>query len=149
MKRSMRNTLRRQIDAQTGGARDSAIVVPARGWINAIRRSLGMTERELGIRLGVSQASVHGLERSEADETIRINTLRRAAAALDCELVYILVPRRPLEDVVQERARLLARRELERVGQTMALEAQETSLERTVDERAKEIASESGLWRDP
>lgn len=145
----MRQTLRRQLDAQTGPIRDLRIAAPTRGWINAIRLSLGMTEKELGTRLGVSQASVHDMERSEADATIRISTLRRAAEALDCELVYVVVPRRPLERVVEERARALARRELERVGQTMALEAQETSLERAVDERAKEIASRRGLWRDP
>jgi len=100
--------------------------------------------------MGIRQSSVHGLERSEADGTIRLATLRRAAEALDCELAYVLVPRRRLEDTVAERARELAREELSRVGQTMSLEAQDVVLsEAALEERARDILASGGLWRRP
>jgi predicted DNA-binding mobile mystery protein A len=85
---------------------------PVRGWVKAIREALGMTTAQLATRLGVKQPSVVAIEQSEAKGTIELATLRRVAEALDCTLVYALVPKRPLEDSVRDRARayLLARR---------------------------------------
>jgi transcriptional regulator with XRE-family HTH domain len=56
--------------------------------------------------MGVKQPSVVALEQSEAKGTIELATLRRVAEALDCTLVYALVPNRPLEQTVRDRARL-------------------------------------------
>ena len=67
---------------------------PARGWVRAVRDALGMTAEQLGERMGITQPSVNRLELSEAAGTIQLNTLRRAAEALGCEVVYALVPRR-------------------------------------------------------
>lgn len=49
------------------------------------------------------------------------------ADALDCELVYALVPRRPLAEAVDRRATELARRAVLGVAHSMALEQQATS----------------------
>lgn len=97
---------------------------PVRGWIKAIREGLGMTTMQLAKRLGVSQPSVTALEQSEAKGTIELATLRRVAAALDCTVVYALVPNQPLESTVRERARLFAKRRLAPVEHTMLLEDQ-------------------------
>ncbi len=85
---------------------------PVRGWIRAIREALGMTAEQLGKRLGVKQPSVVAFEQSEEKGTIELATLRRVAEALDCRLVYALVPNKPLEQTVRDRARLFARRRL-------------------------------------
>ena len=142
--------VRRHIDAELERAKPAAEAArPAKGWVNAIRRSLGMSERQLGERMGISQPSVSSLERSEADGTIRLSTLRRAAEALDCEVAYVLLPRRPLEELVAERARELARSELGRVRQSMALEAQDVELsDAAVEERARELIAAGRLWRN-
>ncbi len=141
--------LRRHLDHQLRLAADlGGIPRPARGWVNGIRRALGMSEKQLGDRMGISQPSVHSLERSEADGTIRLSTLRRAAEALECELVYALIPRHSLDDLVTERARALARDELERVHQSMALEDQATEIsEDALDERARDLIARGGLWQ--
>ena len=97
---------------------------PPRGWIRAIRDALGMTAEQLGARMNISQPSVQRLEVSEARDTIQLGTLRRAAEALDCELVYVLLPRAPLRQLYDEKAREVARRELDMVRCTMALEDQ-------------------------
>jgi len=97
---------------------------PAKGWIRAIRNAFGMTAEQLGERMGVSQPTVQGLETSEADDAIQLKTLRRAAEALGCELVYALVPKASLEATYNAAAQALARRELGRIDHSMALEDQ-------------------------
>jgi predicted DNA-binding mobile mystery protein A len=55
-----------------------------------------------------------------------LNTLKRAAEAMDCTLVYALVPRTSLENTVRNRARQIAATALARVSHTMKLEDQDT-----------------------
>lgn len=102
----------------------SRFVPPMRGWIKAIRAALGMSSAQLAKRLGIKQPSVVALEQSEVKGTIALATLRRVAEALDCTLVYALVPNRPLEVAVRDRARMFARRRLEPVEHSMRLEGQ-------------------------
>ena len=66
---------------------------PHRGWIRAVRDALGMSTTELARRLGVSQQRVTALEQGELRLSIQLNTLKRVANALDCELVYAQVPK--------------------------------------------------------
>jgi len=80
--------------------------------------------------------------------TIQLATLRRAAEALDCTLVYVLIPNKPLRTMVRDRARKLARRRLEAVDHTMLLEDQKVSgndVEARVDELAEDIDPRA-LW---
>ncbi len=107
---------------------------PPRGWVKALREALGMTTAQLAKRLGVAQPSVVGLEQAEASKAITLKTLERVAHALDCTLVYALVPRKPLESLVQERAREAAHQRLRTIAHSMALENQRVLQE---DERAQ------------
>src|SRR6478752_3101146 len=88
---------------------------PVRGWIKAIRQALGMSSSQLARRLGVKQPTVIDVEQSEMRDTIQLATLRRVADALDCKLVYALVPNKPLEATVRKRARQIARSRLRAV----------------------------------
>ena len=99
---------------------------PPKGWIRAIRDAIGMTGVQLAVRLDVRPQTVEAIEKSEARGSIQLSTLRRAAEALDCTLVYALVPNSSLEEVVNARARKIALRALTRVAHTMKLEAQDT-----------------------
>jgi predicted DNA-binding mobile mystery protein A len=65
---------------------------PPRGWIRAIREALGMSGAQLAARLGVTPPRVTVLERDEVAGAVSLKTLRQAAEALDCVLVYALVP---------------------------------------------------------
>src|SRR3546814_3344955 len=91
--------------------------VPPRGWLRAIRDALGMSGRQLGKRLGITPQSVAELERSETLGTIQLKTLRRAAEALDCTLVYALVPNAFLAATVEARDRTVARRSEEHTSE--------------------------------
>lgn len=117
---------------------DSA--APAGGWIRAIRQALGMSNRQLAKRTGRDPNTVSDLQAREVAQTIQLKTLRELAEAMDCELVYALVPRRPLATMVEERARLAARENLRRTWHSMELERQglgvreqERAFEREVD----------------
>jgi predicted DNA-binding mobile mystery protein A len=101
-----------------------AFARPPRGWVKAIREALGMTTAQLAKRLGIAQPSAVGLEKAEASKAITLETLERAARALDCTLVYALVPRKPLETIVQERASEKARARLRAISHSMTLEDQ-------------------------
>lgn len=120
---------------------------PPRGWIRAVREALGMSSAVLGARLGVTPGAVIRLEQSEASDRIRLDTLRRAADALGCDLVYALVPRRPLTTVVRERARELAHLQAAAVEQTMRLEDQATGEAKALEDRlTRQLLERGGLW---
>ena len=120
-----RSTARRQLDKRLSSMQNMELFMrPPRGWLKAIREALGMTTAQLGRRLGVVQSRVVAIEQAEAKGTITLNSLEKAAQALDCRLVYALMPRQPLEDIVEQRASLLAKSRLKSTGHTMTLEAQ-------------------------
>ncbi len=83
-----------------------------------------MTTAQFARRLGVSQPRVVELEQSEVSGKLTLHTLQRAAEALGCRLVYVIVPERPLAEVVRERAELVADRQSASVEHTMLLEDQ-------------------------
>ncbi len=125
---------------------------PSRGWLKEIREALGRTERQQATRLGITSSTLHKSEQSEAQERISLAQLRKLADGLDCELVYALVPRRPLTEVVQNRAKQLAQEEVHGVAHTMSLEDQRPTDERIqkqVSRRADELlrGKWSHLWR--
>ena len=114
---------------------------PVRGWVKAIREALGMSTAQLAKRLGIKQPSVVAIEQSEARGTIELATLRRVAEALDCTLVYVLLPNKPLEQTIRDRARMFTRRLLDPVEHSMMLEDQKVKrrdTEAKIDEVLRE-----------
>jgi predicted DNA-binding mobile mystery protein A len=105
---------------------------PAGGWISAVRQAIGMSVAQLAERLKISRTSLAKMEQREADGGITLDALRRAADALDCDVVYAIVPRAgSLERVVQARAGLIARTLVSRARHSMSLEAQTVGREET------------------
>lgn len=100
---------------------------PRRGWIRAIQEALGVTNRLLAKRLRLKPQTIEDMQDYEAKETIKLQTLRKLAEALDCRLVYAVVPNKPLEEMRYEQAVKKARGQLSRVAHSMSLEAQGVS----------------------
>jgi predicted DNA-binding mobile mystery protein A len=122
---------------------------PPRGWLKAIRESLGLTERQQADRLGMTGSTLHKSELAEAEDRITLGQLRKLADGLDCELVYALVPRKPLTQVVEDRARSIALQEVSGVAHTMSLEDQRPATDRLrkqVEQRTAELLR--GRWSD-
>ena len=117
---------------------------PVRGWIKALREALGMSTAQLAKRLGIKQPSLVALEQSEAKGTIQLATLRRVAEALDCTLVYALVPSKPLETTIRDRARVFARQRRGPVEHSMLLEDQKVKARaKDTEHRLDEIVRET------
>lgn len=81
---------------------------PPKGWIRAIRDALGLTVRQLARRMGKTHSVVVRLEGSEAANTITLASLRAAAEAMDCTLIYAIVPNRSLTETARGRATAIA-----------------------------------------
>lgn len=144
----------RQLDATLSRWRAADLPPrPAAGWLKVIREALGMTATHQAKMLGVATSSVTRLETSEADDTISLGSLRRAAEALGCELQYALVPQKTLAETIEARAIALARQQMAAISHSMALEAQATSHD-MVEAQTRALAesllkgSRRALWRE-
>ena len=112
-----------------------------------------MTTTQLAQRLGVVQSRAVAIEQAEANGKITLNSLEKAALAMDCRLVYSLVPRKQLDELVRERAERLAKKRMEATRHSMALEAQgveaadeQEQLKRMIDRMLEKAGSE--IWEE-
>ena len=124
---------------------------PHKGWIRAIRDALGMSREELGVRLGVSQQAVAEFEASETRGAIQLDTLKRVAEGLECEVFYFVVPRRDLNEMVHDRAMLQARNHLLSVAHNSRLEDQQLETARELEQLrdvAERYIDRRGLWSE-
>jgi len=144
----------RQLNRKLGALRGHQIRTPSKGWIREIRTALGMSASQLARRLGVSQPAVAQYEKNEVSGAITLGTLSKTAEALECELVYALVPRADLGEIREQQAQRVAERVLRSVSRSMDLENQPVSneeIERQVRDLARQILGEQprSLWNEP
>lgn len=141
---------RRELDRKFAAAQLAPIEArPRAGWIRAIRGALGMSQAVLAERLGISSAAVNKLERAELHGGITTGKLAEVAGALDCTLVYALVPNSTLERTVRTQARTVAARLLGYATRTMALEAQDIDEDRqseAVERYTDQLVASGDLW---
>ena len=101
-------------------------------------------------RLGISRVAVTKLEHAEVRGAITIAKLAEVAEALDCQVVYILVPNSSLDETVRRRATEVLERRAEYVGATMALEDQAVNpndRQRLKDQLVDAAIDSGDLWR--
>lgn len=136
----------RQLDKQLAPVAELLPAMPPAGWIATMRAALGMTLKALGTRLGMTGEGAKRMELREADGTLSLQLLRKAAEALDMRLVYALVPKDgSLEKLIERRALAMAKDIVMRTHQTMKLEGQAVSDERlkeAITEKAEELRRE-------
>lgn len=127
--------------------------LPPTGWIRTLREALGMSSDVLAGRLGCTRENISRLEQREKKGTISLATLKNVAEALDCTLVYCLVPNEPLETILEKQARTIAKRRIAAVNHSMKLEQQglnATQLQQQEDDLVRELleGDPKKLWRD-
>ena len=155
MARKLQPRVARQITRQLDDIL-AAVHLPSRpriGWIASVRQALGMSKTQLAKRVDITRPSLDELESNELKETITLASMRKIADALGCDVQYIIVPRKPLEQMIAERALKKASTKLGRVNQSQALEASAldaASLSGTVVDLAKEyeVNRPADLWND-
>ena len=122
------------------------------GWIQSARLALGMSLRQLAERVGVSVSALTNFEKREQADSVSLATLKKAANAMDMELVYYFKPKDgSVKNAVEKQARKKAQEILNQSNQTMKLEDQETnssSQERELERLTKDIVSKmpQNLW---
>ena len=76
---------------------------PVEGWLRAMRLAMGIPSERIARVMDFTPKMVFQTERAEQKETISLGHLGRMARALECDLVYGLVPwQRSLEDRAME-----------------------------------------------
>lgn len=73
-------------------------ILSQKSWLRSLRKARGLKGLDLADRLGVSPARVSVLERDEQRGAVTLKMMQKAAQALDCEFVYLLVPKTSLPE---------------------------------------------------
>ncbi len=143
----------RQLDRKIKMLRKAEnMTIPSSGWIFVIRRALGMSLRQLGLRMDITPQSVKEMEDREKNGTISLNVLREFGKSMDMKLVYGFIPKqKSLEKLVEERAVRLAEEIVKRTSTNMELEDQKLGSElikKAIKEKAVELKQEMPkfLW---
>lgn len=142
---------RKQLERRLAPLRAMTLDAPPKGWIKAIRESLGMNVRQLAARMSLAPSRIPVIERAEVTGATTLRTLRRAAAAMNCAFVYAFVPVEPLDDILRERGMQKAREDVSRLDHTMRLENQ-ALLKSDLDAEGQQMAERAvsgslrGVW---
>ena len=67
--------------------------IAPKGWLKSIRQGLQLSASTVAQKLKISQSAYSKYEESEANGVITLNTMSKAAQAMDCELFYMIVPK--------------------------------------------------------
>ncbi|MCH2533459.1 MAG: hypothetical protein MK008_03345 [Bdellovibrionales bacterium] len=127
-------------------------MAPPSGWIKAIRGALGLSTGQLAKIVGVNQTTVLKSEEREALGNITLSKLNELAQAMDCKLIYAVVPNNDhnsLDDILNLRAEMLADQMLSDVEHSMSLEKQDVSFNKDKRDRLiKELKEnlDKRLW---
>ena len=148
MRNEFRNLRLKQLDRSLGPFRIAAkIPRPEKGWLRAIREATGISASEVARILKTSRQLPAQLEKAEAEDRITLKSLRAAANALGCELVYGLVPKaNSFHDLVEQRARSQAKKQVMGVEHSMALEDQAVGrVDEAVETETKRLLRKRGI----
>lgn len=97
---------------------------PKKGWINLLRKTLGLSSYQLATFMHVSQPRVVQIEKTEFDHTITLQTLEKVANAMGCKLVYGIVPKNSLQNILEEQGKKIVKARIKSVSHSMEIETQ-------------------------
>jgi predicted DNA-binding mobile mystery protein A len=114
---------------------------PSGGWLRSVRQALGLSLDAVGRSIGTGRQHVMAFENAEAADRITLGSLRKVARAMDCDLVYALVPTSgSITSLSEKSARNEATKRVLAVEHSMALEDQATgNIEQRINEETKRI----------
>ncbi|MCK0160297.1 mobile mystery protein A [Allomuricauda sp. F6463D] len=151
--RNKKKLLIEQLDQKLANFKDAdTVLIPPKGWVNAIRTTLNMTRDQLATKLNLTKGAIQKIEEREATGQITINKLKDVGNALNMKFVYGFIPKDgTIENLVNLKAEKLARKIVLRTNQNMKLEDQgigDEKITNTIKELADEIKREmrKSLW---
>lgn len=125
---------------------------PTKGWIRAIRSTIGMSMAQLGKRLELTRQSINDYEKREVTGAITLDKMTALAEAMDMHFIYGVVPKDgSIAGLIDRKATEIAREVVGRTSVSMRLEDQQVTADRqaaAIQERKKEIISKMPkyLW---
>jgi len=135
----MKKLIQRQINEKLEGIRGSKeLFKGVSSWIKYIRQALNMSPSQLAERMNIAPSSLHQLERQEAQDKISLQSLKKAAEAMDCDFIYAFVPRVSVKEIVETQARKRALEIIKDSKLQMEYEDQAVD-EKESDEQFKEL----------
>ena len=142
-KDSFRETVVKQYRKLVDGAAKSALDIdtPPEGWARTVRKALGIPIPIISKRSGLSKAEIFRIERREVDGKVQLDTLRRLAQAMGCELHYAIVPRKKVDELISEKAHEAAVRIVSEMSSHMKLEMQGLSKSQ-IEEQVRMVQSQ-------
>ena len=148
MKKLVQRQMRKKIESLKN-FREKVSGVPS--WIRYVRKALNMTPGQLAGRMNLTLPSLYQLERQEASDKINLQSLKKAAKAMECDLVYAFVPRKPLVEMIDHQARKRARKLVMSSHLHMEYEDQALSqkeLESQIGELVEALKNSKNLWEE-
>lgn len=98
---------------------------PQHGWLRAVREALGMSIAQVAQRMSVTRVRILEFEKAEEDNRITLGSLKRVAEAMNCTLIYAIVPKSgTITELAERQAREEASKRVLSVEHNMALENQ-------------------------
>jgi predicted DNA-binding mobile mystery protein A len=106
MRRIARQLARKRLDEEMRPYRRAGMNPdPTNGLLRAVRQALRVPVAEIARKMGVVRSVVFDLEARELKNTILLQSMSRMAEAMDCKVVYGIVPKggRTLEELAELR----------------------------------------------
>ena len=106
MRRIARQLARERLDEEMRPYRRAGMNPdPTNGLLRAVRQALRVPVAEIARKMGVVRSVVFDLEARELKNTILLQSMSRMAEAMDCKVVYGIVPKggRTLEELAELR----------------------------------------------
>jgi predicted DNA-binding mobile mystery protein A len=118
------------------------------GWISYMREAMCMTQSILARAAGLNQTTVYQIEKRESAGKVTIQTMRKIAAAMDCEFVYAIIPKEDLDEFLKKKARAKAARLVREADVHMALEDQRVTedIEERIERVAEDLLVKGDIW---
>lgn len=125
-----------------------ALIQPENGWIYEMRDALGMTLAKLGSLCGLATPTIAQAERREAEGKLTVETLRKAAEAMNCEFTYMFVPKSDMTKFIEKKAYEKAKRILNIADLHMTLEDQKvkSDIELRIVRLQQKLIAEGKVW---
>jgi len=148
---SIKQTLHRKYIKKVNETRLVAqeIEQPSEGWMKTIRKALGMTLEQFASRSGLKRSRLCQIEDAELSGQINMNTLNKIAESVGCRVVYAIVPDKDIEEILDDRAQLMAEAAYDKVHRHT-----EGSSKHNKEEKISKIKfsllsrTPTHLWRD-
>jgi predicted DNA-binding mobile mystery protein A len=122
-----------------------------KSWIKYIRSAMGMSADQLAKKTNMATSSLYQLERGEEENKVNLQSLKKVAEALNCEVIYALVPREPLNEMIKRQAYTKAKNIVAESTLNMELEDQavnQVETKQQIKELADKIRESKNLWSD-